>query len=179
MVPSGTQKTYYQEKSTLRHTTIVSSPSSSSSTAEAKHGNTQEMHSKGQSWDKCNKKGCKTHKEEERSNGTVRTQWKGEGNKKQQERRWSSGEETEVENDGDLQGDDMLKKRHIMRETIRLPDETIRKQQETIKEQRVAIEVCRTTIAMLKREWQVEEGINKWLSKELKRTGRFQSELGR
>ena len=98
--------------------------------------------------------------------------------KKPQEKGWSSGEETTVD-DGNLQWADMLQKRHIMRETIRLQDETIRKQQETIEQQRVAIEVGTTTIAMLKRQWQAEEGINKRLRKEIKRTGRFLSELGR
>ena len=36
MVPDGTEKTHYQEKPTLRQTTITSSVSSASSTAEAK-----------------------------------------------------------------------------------------------------------------------------------------------
>ena len=66
-----------------------------------------------------------------------------------------------------------------MRETIGLQDETIRKQQETIEQQWVAIEVGTTTIAMLKQQWQTEEGINKRLRKELKRTELFLSELGR
>ena len=143
-----------------------------------KHGNTREMHAKRVSWDKCNKRGCKTHKEEKRWNRTVGTRLEGEGDKKPQEKGWSSGEETTVD-DGDLQWADMLQKRHIRRETIRLQDETIRKQQETIEQQRVAIEVGTTTIAMLKRQWQTEEGINKRLRKELKRTGRFLSKLGR
>ena len=81
--------------------------------------------------------------------------------------------------DGDLQWADMLQPRHIMRETIRIQDETIRKQQETIEQQRVAIEVVTTTIAMLKRQWQAEEGIKKRLRNQLKRTGLFLSELGR
>ena len=101
----------------------------------------------------------------------------GEGDKKLKE--WGSGEETEVDDEGTLQWADMLQQRHIMRKTIRLQDETIRKQQETIEQQRVAIEVGTTTIAMLKRQWQAEERINKRLRKELKRTGRFLSELGR
>ena len=92
---------------------------------------------------------------------------------------WGSGEETEMDDEGTLQWADMLQQRHIMRETIRLQDETIKKQQETIKQQRVAIEVGTTTIAMLKRQWQAEEGINKGLRKELKRIGRFLPELGR
>ena len=108
----------------------------------------------------------------------MRTRLEGEGDKKPQEKGWSSGEETTVD-DGDLQWADMLQKQHIMRETIRLQDETIRKQQETIEQQQVAIEVGTTTIAMLKRQWQAEEGINKRLKKELRRTGRFLSELGR
>ena len=81
--------------------------------------------------------------------------------------------------DGDLQWAEMLQQRQLMRETIRIQDETIWKQQETIEQQRVAIEVGTTTIAMLKRQWQTEEGTNKRLRKELKRTGRFLSELGR
>ena len=137
------------------------------------------MHAKTVSWDKCNRKGCKTHKEEKRRNGTVRTRLEGEGDKKPKEKGWNIGEETEVDDEGTLQWADMLQQRHIMRETIRLQDETIRKQQETIEQQRVAIEVGTTTIAMLKREWQAEEGINKRLRKELKRTERFLSELGR
>ena len=36
-----------------------------------KHGNTREMHAKRVSWDKCNKKECKAHKEEKRRNRTV------------------------------------------------------------------------------------------------------------
>ena len=100
-----------------------------------------------------------------------------EGGKKPKE--WGSGEETEVDDEGTLQWADMLQQRHIMRETIRLQDETIRKQQETIEQQRVAIDVGTTTIAMLKRQWQTEEGINKRLRKEIKRTGRFLSELGK
>ena len=66
-----------------------------------------------------------------------------------------------------------------MRETIRLQDETIKKQQETSEQQRVAIEVGTTTIAMVNRHWQAEEGINKRLRKEVKRTGRFLTELAR
>ena len=89
------------------------------------------MHAKRVFWDKCNKKGCKTHKEEKRRNRTVRTRLEGEGGKKPQEKGWSSGEETTVD-DGDLQWAHMLQQRHIMRETIRIQDETIRKQQETI-----------------------------------------------
>ena len=108
----------------------------------------------------------------------MRTQLEREGDKKTQEKGWSSGEETTVD-DGDLQWAEMLQQWHIMRETIQIQYETIRKQQETIKQQRVAIEVSTTTIAMLKRQWQAEEGINKRLRKELKRTGRFLSELGR
>ena len=109
----------------------------------------------------------------------MRTQLEGEGDKKPEEKGWSSGEETEVDDKGTLQWADMLQQRHIMRETIRLQDETIQKQQGTIKQQRVAIEVGTTTIEMLKRQWQAEEGINKRLRKELKRTERFLSELGR
>ena len=130
------------------------------------------------SWDKCNRKGCKTHKEEKRRNGTVRTRLEGEGNKKPQEKGWNSVEETTVD-DSDLQWADMLQQWHIMRETIRIQDETIRRQEQTIEQQRVAIEVGTTTIAMLKRQWQAVEGINKRLRKELKRTGRFKCELGR
>ena len=144
-----------------------------------KHGKTREMHAKKVSLDKCNRKGCKTHMEEKRRNGTVRTRLEGEGDKKPQEKVWSSGEETEVDDEGTLQWADILQQRHDMRETIRLQDETIRKQQETIEQQRVAIEVGTTTIAMLKRQWQTEKGINKRLRKELKRMGRFLSELGR
>ena len=136
------------------------------------------MHVKRVSWDKCNKKGCKAHKEEKRRNRTVRTRLEGEGDKKRQEKGWSSGEETTVD-DGALQWADMLQQRHIMQKTIELQDETIRKQQDTIEQQRVAIEDGTTTIAMLKRQWQAEGGINKRLRKELKRTGRFLSELGR
>ena len=83
------------------------------------------------------------------------------------------------DNERHLQWADMLQQRHIMGETIRLQDETIRKQQETIEQQRVAIELGTTTIAMLKRQWQVEEGINKLWRRELRRTGRFLSELGK
>ena len=101
----------------------------------------------------------------------------GERDKKLQE--WGSGEETEVDDEGTLQWADMLQQRHIMRETVRLQDEIIRKQQETIEQQRVAIDVGTTTIAMLKRQWQAEEGINKRLRKGLKRTERFLSGLGR
>ena len=100
----------------------------------------------------------------------MRTRLEGEGNKKPKEKKWSSGEET-IGDDGDLQWADMLQQRHIMRETIRIQDETIRKQQETIKQQGVAIGVGTTTIAMLKRQWQAEEGSNKRLRKEIKRTG--------
>ena len=81
--------------------------------------------------------------------------------------------------DGDLQWADMLQQQHIMREKIRIQDEMILKQQETIKQQRVAIDVGTTTIAMLMRQWQAEEGINKWLRKELRRARWFVSELGR
>ena len=100
-----------------------------------------------------------------------------EGGKKPKE--CGSGEETEVDDKGTLQWADMLEQRHIMRETIPLQDETIRKQQETIEQLRVAIEVGTTTIAMLKRQWQAEEGINKRLRRELKRTGRLLTELAR
>ena len=82
-----------------------------------------------------------------------------EGGKKLKE--WGSGEETEVDDEGTLQWADMLQQRHIMWETIKLQDETIKKQQETMEQQRVAIEVGTTTISMLKRQWQAEEGINK------------------
>ena len=116
--------------------------------------------------------------EEKRRNETVRTRLEEEGDKKPQEKRWSSGEETTVD-DGDLQWANMLQQRHIMRETIRIQDKTIRKQKEMIEQQRVAIEVGIITIAMLKRQWPAEEGINKRLRKELKRTGRFLSELGK
>ena len=136
------------------------------------------MHAKRVSWNKCNKKGCKTYKEEKRRNRTVRTRLKGEGDKKPQEKGWSSGEETTVD-DGDLQRADLLQQRHIMRETIRLQDQTIRKQQERREQQGVAIVVGKTTIARLKRQWQAVEGINKRLRRELKRTGLFMSELGK
>ena len=107
----------------------------------------------------------------------MRTRLGEEGDKKLQE--WGSGEETEVDDEGTLQWADMLQQRDIMRETIQLQDETIKKQQETIQQQRVAIEVGTTTIAMLKRQWQAEEGINKRLRRELKRTGRLLTELAR
>ena len=107
----------------------------------------------------------------------MRTRLEEEGGKKPKE--WGSGEETEMDDEGILQWADMLQQRHIMRETIRLQDETIRKQQETIQQQRVASELGTTIIAVLKRQWQAEEGINKRLRKELKRTGRFLSELAR
>ena len=107
----------------------------------------------------------------------MRTRLGGEGDKKLQE--WGSGEETEVEDEGTVQWADMLRQRHIMRETIRLQDETIKKDQELIEQQRVAIEVGTTTIAMLKRQWQAEEGINKRLRRELKRTGLLLTELAR
>ena len=84
-----------------------------------------------------------------------------------------------MDDEGTRHWADMLQQRHIMRKTIQLQDETIRKRQETIEQQRVAIDVRTTTIAMLKQQWQAEEGINKRLRKELKRTGRFLSELGR
>ena len=109
----------------------------------------------------------------------MRTRLAGEGDKKPKGKGWNSGEEAEVDDEGILQWADMLQQRHIMRETIRLQDETIRKQQEMIEQQRVAIEVGTTTIAMLKPQWQAEEEINKRLRKELKRMGRFLSELGR
>ena len=144
-----------------------------------KHGNTCEMHAKKVSLDKCNSKGCKTNMEEKRRNGTVRTRLEGERDKKPEEKEWSSGEETEVDDEGTLQWADMLQQRHVMRETIRVQDETIRKQQETIEQQRVAIDVGTTTIAMLKRQRQAEEGMNKRLRKKHKRTGRFRSELGK
>ena len=108
----------------------------------------------------------------------MRTRLEGEGDKKPQDKGWSSGEETTVD-DGDLQCADMLRQRQIMWETILIQDETFRKQQETIEQQRVDIEVGTTNIAMLKRQWQAEEGINKRLRKDHKRTGRFLSELGR
>ena len=142
-----------------------------------KQGNSREVHAKKVSWDKCNRKGCKAHKEEKRRNETVRTRLGREGDKKLQE--WGSGEESEVDDEGTLQWADMLQQRHIAWEKIRLQDETIQKQQEMIKQQRIAIEVGTTTIAMLKPQWQAEEGINKRLRKELRRTGRFLSELGR
>ena len=82
-----------------------------------KHGNTQEMHDKRVSWDMCNRTGCKTHKEEKRRNGTVRTQFDGEGDEKPQEKGWSSGDETTVD-DGDLQWGDMLQQRDIMSQTV-------------------------------------------------------------
>ena len=107
----------------------------------------------------------------------MRTRFGGEGDKKPQE--WGSGEETEVDDEGTLQWADMLQQSDIMWEKIRLQDETIKKQQETIEQQPVAIEVGTTTMAMLKRQWQAEEGINKRLRKDLKGTGRFLSELGR
>ena len=66
-----------------------------------------------------------------------------------------------------------------MSETILLQDETIQTQQEKTEKQRVAIEAGTTTITMLKRQWQSEEGFNKRLGKELKRRGCFLSELGR
>ena len=122
------------------------------------------MHAKKVSWDKCKGKGCKAHKEEKRRKGTLRRWLEGEGDKKPKEKEWSSVEETKVK-EGDHQWADMLQERHIMWETIRLQDETIRKQQETIEQQQVAIEVGTTTIAMLKRQWQTEEGIKKWLRK--------------
>ena len=109
----------------------------------------------------------------------MRTRLEEEGDKKPQEKRGNSGEETEVDNEGTLQWADMVQQRHIMRETILLQDETNQKQQETIEQQRIAIEVGTTPIAILKRQWQAEEGINKRLRKELKRKGRFLSELGR
>ena len=84
-----------------------------------------------------------------------------------------------VDDKGTLLRADMLQQRHIVQETICLQDETIRKQQETMEQERVAIEVGTTTILILKRQWQAEEGINKRLRKELKRTGQFLSELGR
>ena len=46
-----------------------------------KHGNSREVHAKKVAWDKCNRKGCKAHKEEKRRNGTVRTRLGGEGDK--------------------------------------------------------------------------------------------------
>ena len=107
----------------------------------------------------------------------MRTRLGGEGDKKLQE--WGSGEETEVDDEGTLQLADMLQQRHIMQKTIRLQDEMIKNQQETIEQQRVAIEVGTTTIAMLKRQWQAEEGINKRLRRELKRTGRLLTQLAR
>ena len=91
----------------------------------------------------------------------MRTRLGGEGDKKLEE--WSSGEETEVDDEGTLQWADMLQLRHIMWETIGLQYEMIKKQQETIEQQRVVIEVGTTTIAMLKSQWQAEEGINKKL----------------
>ena len=107
----------------------------------------------------------------------MRTLLGGEGDERLQE--WGSGEETEVDDEGALQWADMLQQQHIMRETIRLQDETIKKQQEAIEQQRVAIEVGTTTIALLKRQWQAEEGISKRLRRELKRTGRLLTELAR
>ena len=160
-------------------TQLSPSPPPPLQTPKPKYGNSREVHAKKISWDKCNRKGCKTHKEEKSRNGTMRTRLGGEVDKEPQEKRWDSGEETEVDDEGTLQWADMLQQRHIMRETIRLQDEMIRKQQETIEQQRVAIEVGTTTIAMLKRQWQAEEGINKRLRKDLKRTGRFLSEVGR
>ena len=130
-------------------------------------------------WNKCNRKGYKAYKEENKGNGTVRTRLGGEGDKQPQEKGWNIGEETEVDDEGTLQWADMLQQLHMMRETIPIQDETIRKQQETIAQQRVAIEVGTTTIAMVKRQWQAEEGIHKRLREELKRTQRFLSELGR
>ena len=59
------------------------------------------MHAKKVSWDKCKGKGCKAHKEEKRRNGTVRTWLEGDGDKRPEEKGWSSGEETTV-NEGDL-----------------------------------------------------------------------------
>ena len=107
----------------------------------------------------------------------MRTRLGREGDKKLQE--WGSGEETEVDDEGTLQWADMLQQRHIMWETIPLQDEMIKKQQETIEQQRVAIQVGTTTTAMLKRQWQAEEGVNKRLRRELKRTGCLLTELAR
>ena len=72
-----------------------------------KHGNTREMHAKRVSWDKCNKKGWKTHKEEKKRDRTMRTRLEGEEDKRPQEKGWSRREETTVD-DGDLQWADML-----------------------------------------------------------------------
>ena len=73
-----------------------------------KYGNSGEVLAKKVSWDKCNRKGCKAHKEEKRRNGTVMTRLGGEGDKKRQEKGWNSGEETQVDDEGTLQWAYML-----------------------------------------------------------------------
>ena len=93
-------------KKTLPYSTLPSPPPPPPpQNPKPKHGNSREVHTKKVSWDKCNRKGCKAHKEEKRRNGTVRTRFEGEGDKKLQE--WGSGEETEIDDEGTLQWADM------------------------------------------------------------------------
>ena len=80
----------YTNNKDLPYKTQPSPPPPPPQTPKPKHGNSQEMHAKRVSWDKCNREGCKAHKEEKRRNGTVGTRLEKEGGKKPQE--WSSGE---------------------------------------------------------------------------------------
>ena len=110
---------------------------------------------------------------------TVRTRLGEEGGKKPQ-REWSEGEETAVDEDAiQRQITDHLKEREILKVTIRLQDNMIQNQQNTIEQQRVAINVGTNTIAMLKRQWQGEEKVNRNLRKEFRRAGRLLTELGK
>ena len=74
---------------------------------------------------------------------------------------------------------DLLKERDILKATIRLQDNTIQNQQNIIEQQRVAINVGTNPIAMLKRQWQGEEKVNRNLRKEVRRAGRLLTELGK
>ena len=93
-------------KKNLLYATQPSPPPPPPQNPKPNHGNSREVRANKVSWDKCNRKGCKAHKEDKRRNGTVRTRLGGEGDKKLQE--WGSGEETEVDDEGSLQWADML-----------------------------------------------------------------------
>src|ERR1700712_611537 len=192
----GTQKRQRGNRMVPRHHTIhrdtpyetqPSDPPTPPQPPKPRHGNNKEEHTKKVTWAKCYNKRCKTHRQRKEQEGyfpvrgetrkeTVRT-WLGEeGGKKD----WREGEETAVDEDAiQRQISDLLKERDILKVTIRLQDNTIQNQQNTIEQQQVAINVGTNTIAMLKRQWQGEEKINRNLRNEFRRTGRLLTELGK
>ena len=153
-------------------------------TLKPRHGNTGEMLAQRVNWDKCYNKRYKTHRQQKeeaeyypkRYEKAARTPLEGEECRKLHVR-WS--DETLVDDNAlQRQLTELLKERDIMKKTILLQDSTIQSQQKTIEQQRVAIETGSTTIAMLQRQWQGEERINKNLRREFKRAGRLLTELG-